>query len=191
MLGIGRVKQIITQIKEKNAFCKKGKNIHLGKHCEIRQSQYMMCGNNVVVGENSKLLCYNRIENVDEPRLIIGSNFNATRRLTVQCSNSVKIGDNVLISSDVFIIDYNHGTDPRTPNYLDNPLETKGGVEIGDGAWIGNNCVILQNVSIGKKSIVGAGSVVTKSIPPYSIAVGNPAKVIKQYDHSTEKWVNI
>lgn len=191
MLGIGRVKQLVTQRREKKAFCRKGKNVLLGKHCEIRHSHYMMCGNNVVIGEYSKLLCYNRIENVEKPVLIIGSNFNATRRLTVQCGNSIKIGDNVLIASDVFIIDYNHGTDPQTPNYLDNPLETKGGVEIGDGVWIGNNCVILQNVSIGKKSIVGAGSVVTKSIPPYSIAVGNPAKVIKKYNHSTEKWVNI
>lgn len=191
MLGIGRVEQLVKRIREKRAFCRKGKNVLLGRNCEISQSQYMICGNNVVIGENSKLLCYNRIENVGKPVLKIGSNFNATRRFTVQCGNSVKIGDNVLISSDVFIIDYNHGTDPRTPNYLDNPLETKGGVEIGDGVWIGNNCVILQNVSIGKKSIVGAGSVVTKSIPPYSIAVGNPAKVIKKYDHSTEKWVNI
>ena len=191
MLGIGRVKQLITQKRECKKFCKKGKNIFLGKRSEVRCSQYITCGNNVIIGEESKLFCSNRIENVKKPMLTIGSNFHATRRLTVQCCNFVKIGENVLVASDVFIIDYNHGMNPQTPCYLDNPLESKGGVEIGDGVWIGNNCIILQNVSIGEKSIVGAGSIVTKDVPPYSIVAGNPAKVIKKYDFFAKKWVNV
>lgn len=189
MLGLGRAKHYLLQKMEIRAFCRKGKNILLGKHCEVRLSQFMECGNSVVIGENSKLLCYNRVSDVERPILRIGSDFHATRRFTIQCANSVIIGDNVLVASDVAIIDYNHGLDPRTTNYLDNPLESKGGVRIGNGVWIGNNCVILQNVSIGEKSIIGAGSVVTKDIPPYCIAAGNPAKVIKEYDHIANKWV--
>lgn len=191
MLGISRIKQFIKKNREKIAFCRKGKRILLGKHSEIRQSKYMLCGNNLIIGEYSKLFCYKRIENIDKPVLIIGSNFNATSRLTIQCCNSIKIGDNVLVASDVFIIDYNHGMDPLTLSYLDNHLESKGGIEIGDGVWIGNNAIILQNVNIGRKSIVGAGSVVTKDVPPYSIVAGNPAKVIKKYDHSRKKWINV
>ena len=55
---------------------------------------------------------------------------------------------------------------------------------------IGNNVIILGGVSIGEKAVIGAGAVVTKSIPAYSIAVGNPARVIKQYDHKRGEWVS-
>lgn len=64
-----------------------------------------------------------------------------------------------------------------------------GGVTIENGVWIGNNVIILPNVTIGEKSIVGAGSVVTKSIPAYSVAVGNPAHVIKHFDFEANIWI--
>jgi len=58
--------------------------------------------------------------------------------------------------------------------------ETSKGIDIGSGVWIGANAVVLDGVTIGDNSIIGAGSVVTKSVPPYSVAVGNPAKVIRK-----------
>ncbi len=61
-------------------------------------------------------------------------------------------------------------------------------VILEDNVWVGANCVVLPGVTIGRNSIVGAGSVVTKNIPPYSLAVGNPARVIKCYMHDTHRW---
>ena len=61
-------------------------------------------------------------------------------------------------------------------------------IKIEDGVWIGNSVIILPGVKIGKKSIIGAGSVVCKSIPDYCVAVGNPARIIKRYDHSSNIW---
>lgn len=58
--------------------------------------------------------------------------------------------------------------------------DTAATVRIGDCAWIGGDAVILQGVEIGKGAVVGAGSVVTKSVPPYCVVVGNPARVVKQ-----------
>ncbi|RGL06959.1 acyltransferase [Bifidobacterium pseudocatenulatum] len=98
--------------------------------------------------------------------------------------------NDVLLASNVFITDYNHGMSPVANSYLDNPLDISDGVIIGSGAWIGNNVIILGGVSIGEKAVIGAGAVVTKSIPAYSIAVGNPARVIKQYDHKRGEWVS-
>lgn len=62
------------------------------------------------------------------------------------------------------------------------PVYSKGPVIIEDNVWIGDKAIILPNVTIGKGSIIGAGAVVTKDIPPYCIAVGNPAKVIRKIE---------
>lgn len=61
-------------------------------------------------------------------------------------------------------------------------------MHIGDGTWIGEKVCILSNVSIGEKCIIGAGSVVTKSVPDYCVAVGNPAKVVKYWDDDKTEW---
>jgi len=62
---------------------------------------------------------------------------------------------------------------------------------IEDECWIGANAVITAGVTIGKHSVIAAGSVVTKNIPPYSVAVGNPARVIKQYNFETKQWLRV
>ena len=67
-------------------------------------------------------------------------------------------------------------------------LRAANDVFIGEGSWIGEKVCILSGVSIGKKCIIGAGSVVTKSIPSYSIAAGNPAKVLKVYNFESKRW---
>ena len=90
----------------------------------------------------------------------------------------------------MFIIDFNHGTNPLSKNYLFNELEPSE-VEIADGVWIGNNVIILPGVHIGEKAIIGAGSVVTKNVPPFSIAVGNPARIIKKFDRRDNAWKRI
>jgi lipopolysaccharide O-acetyltransferase len=106
---------------------------------------------------------------------------------------SVEIGNYVLIASKVYISDIQHGSysggehsDPDSPP--GNRKLSSNPVKIHDNAWIGEAVSILPGVTIGKSSIIGANSVVTKSIPDYSIAVGNPARVIKRYDFDTKQW---
>ena len=74
--------------------------------------------------------------------------------------------------------------------YMDQPLECKP-VTIDDGTWIGEKVCILPGVTIGKKFIIGAGAVVNKSIPDYSMAAGVPAKVIKKYNFKTHSWEKV
>lgn len=159
---------------------------------ELRREKNIDISHPIFLGEGCKLLCWDEyLSGVQkqslQPELIIGKNFHATRNFIVQCANKVSIGENVLIASNVFIIDYNHGLSPESKSYLDNPLETKS-VIIEDGVWIGNNVIILPGTIIGEKTIIAAGSVVTKSIPSYSIAAGNPAKVIKKYNKNNQTW---
>lgn len=100
------------------------------------------------------------------------------------------IGNEVMLAQNIVISALNHGyqdvsISPSMQKVICKPII------ISDRVWIGANCVITAGVTLGKHSIIGAGSVVTKDIPDYSVAVGNPAKVVKLYKPETELWENI
>jgi len=102
----------------------------------------------------------------------------------------VRIGNNINIAQNVVMSGLNHGYEdiniaPRLQKCTTSPIT------IDDDCWIGANVVITAGVNIGKHSVIAAGSVVTKDIPPYSIAAGNPAKVIKRYDFMSNQWVKV
>lgn len=90
----------------------------------------------------------------------------------------------------VFISGFNHSYADGTRNSSDQPLDIKG-VHIGDEAHVGANSVITAGVSIGRRSQIGAGSVVTKDIPPFCVAVGNPARVIKLFNQESGVWERV
>lgn len=125
--------------------------------------------------------------------ITLGNNVQLNDYVHIAAIDSVEIQDNVLIASKVFISDHNHGSysgdthsDPKIAP-IDRPLYSKP-VTIERNAWIGEFVSILPGVTIGEGSIIGSNSVVSKSVPPFSIAAGVPAKVIKTYNFQTEKW---
>jgi acetyltransferase-like isoleucine patch superfamily enzyme len=102
----------------------------------------------------------------------------------------VTIGNDVMFAQNVVVSAMNHGyEDVNIPPSKQKDIIKL--ISIEDEVWIGANCVITIGVTIGKHSIIGAGSVVTKDVPPYSIAVGNPAKVIKKYNSQTAAWERV
>lgn len=102
----------------------------------------------------------------------------------------VTIGNDVIIAQNVVISGLNHGyQDPEIP-ISKQPCTTRE-IVIEDDCWIGANCVITAGVRIGKHSVVAGGSVVTKEVPPYCIAAGNPARIIKKYDFQTGIWQKV
>ncbi len=114
----------------------------------------------------------------------IGSRFHA------DCYAPLFIGEDCLIADDVLILTANHGMNPEGGSYVNQPFEAAP-VSIKDGVWIGSRVTLLPGVTVGERSILGANSVVTKDIPPYSIAVGIPARVIKQWSFNTHKWERV
>lgn len=132
--------------------------------------------------------CFN--QNEIKSSIEIGNNFCGGNDLKILCCGNVKIGNNVSCAGGVLVTSENHGLNPLTPSFNDNDLISSN-VLIEDGVWLGEKVIILPNVKIGKKSIIGAGSIVTKNIPEYTIAVGNPAKVIKKWDFENSKYINI
>lgn len=91
----------------------------------------------------------------------------------------LKIGDRVAIAERVtFVISSN----PNFSKLRSVILDKHGDIQIGDDAWLGTGCIVMPNIKIGKGAVVGAGSVVTKDVPDFSIVAGNPAKVIREID---------
>lgn len=168
---------------------------HFGKNSMIYPPASISVEGRLSIGDNTTILGNSRIENYSQSEhdshIYIGSHCWIMHFLTLLNASTVTIGDNVLIASHVLISSENHGVDPESEiPYMDQPLVSKP-VSIGDGCWIGENVCILPGVTIGRKCVIGAGTVVTKSIPDYSIAVGNPAKVIKQYNFETHNWERV
>lgn len=102
----------------------------------------------------------------------------------------VTMGNGSGTGQHVFMGGFNHGFKDGNENSSTQALEVKG-IIIEEDAHIGANSVIVAGVTIGKRCQIGAGSVVTKSIPPYSVAVGNPCRVIKQYNPKTGNWEKV
>lgn len=102
----------------------------------------------------------------------------------------VSIGNHVNLAQNVVVSGLNHNfQNPDIP--IDRQGISTSLVTIGDDIWIGANTTIIAGVSIGKHSVIGAGSVVTKDIPDYCVAVGNPARIIKRYNFHSNIWEKV
>ncbi len=99
----------------------------------------------------------------------------------------ITMGNGSGLGQNVFVSGFNHGFSDASKNSSIQPLDIRP-VVIEEDAHIGANSVVLAGIRIGRRSQIGAGSVVTKDIPPFSVAVGNPARVIKQYNPETGIW---
>lgn len=143
--------------------------------------------NQFELGEDSTIEDFSAINNGVGP-VIIGV------RTKIGLSNTiigpVTIGNDVRLAQNITLSGLNH-------NYEDvnRPIHIQGvstaPITIGDGTWIGANVVVLAGVTIGKNCVVAAGSVVTKDIPNYAVAVGNPARVLKQYNPEKQIWEKV
>lgn len=140
--------------------------------------------NDFSIGKNSTIEDFSVVNN-GVGDVIIG---NGTR---IGIGNTVigpvHIGNNVMFAQNVVLSGLNHGyEDVSISPSLQKVKVNK--INISDDVWIGANAVITAGVNIGKHAIIGAGSVVTKDVPDFSIAVGNPARVIKKYNFENKEW---
>jgi acetyltransferase-like isoleucine patch superfamily enzyme len=110
-----------------------------------------------------------------DPKITIGENFYMNANSHIQAE--MTIGNDVLIGPQTVIWGRDRGKAKGEPMRLQE--HTKKPIHIGDDVWIGAHSTILKGVTIGKGAVIGAGSVVTKDVPEYAVAVGNPARVIR------------
>lgn len=162
---------------------------------DVRNKKNIQIGKNFTSGFGCRIEAF-PLDKTFDKCIRIGKNVQINDYVHIAAGESIVIGNNVLIASKVFITDLNHG---KYSNQMsDSPLSLPNDraiytnpVIIEDNVWLGENVCVLPGCLIGFGSVIGALSVVTKNIPPNSIAVGNPAKVIKQYDYSKKLWLPI
>jgi acetyltransferase-like isoleucine patch superfamily enzyme len=147
----------------------RGSTIEIGNNCEFRSARW---SNEVGLNRGCMLSTLR-----EGAQIKIGSNcgFSGT---VIGAAASVQIGDNVMCGGNVTITDTDwHGIEPDKRKMPGNCAP----VIIEDNVWLGLNAIVLKGVTIGKNSVIGAGSVVSKSIPSNVIAAGQPAKVVKKF----------
>ena len=161
----------------------------LGKHPFIVKPWHIeVFGGPVSIGDNITLLgCSDKktrltvwSERKNISGITIGDHVLISPGVRISAANSISIADSCMLASHVYITDSDwHGIYDRSM-----PPKEAGSVILEENVWVGDSAIICKGVTIGKNSIIGAGSVVTSDIPPNVIAAGNPVKVIKQLDPS-------
>ena len=179
------IKNRIVFLPKKAQFSTCGSSVLFESPFVIAGEKYISLGKNIRSKPRFQIEAFDEIGDMKfSPEIIIGNNVSINYDVHIGCVNKVVIGNGVLIASKVFITDHSHGgTDlcSLTVPPSNRPIISKGPVIIEDNVWIGESVAIMPGVKIGHNSIIGANSVVTKNVPAYSIVVGAPAKVIKQY----------
>lgn len=160
---------------------------------DIRNRRNIKIGKNFTTGFGCRLEAF-PLNDANEICITIGENVQINDYVHIGAVGSIVIGDNVLMASKIYISDHNHGSYDEliSDHPMSIPMERKAickPVVIGNNVWLGESVCVLPGVTIGDGCVIGALSVITKSIPPYSIAVGSPAKVVKKYDFKLNKWI--
>lgn len=151
----------------------------------LKGAKYITIGKNSHFGVQAELTAWDAFgEDKFTPSIEIGDNVSIGSYCHITAINRIVIGNGVLTGRWVTITDNSHGdTEVDTLHMLPvkRSLKSKGAVIIGDNVWIGDKATILPGVTIGEGCIIGANAVVSKDVSPYSIAVGNPIRIIKTH----------
>lgn len=170
-------KKAKIKFKKKISF---GRSVIVGDYVEINalSKQGVKIGDNVSILKGTIIECTGVIRHLGEG-LEIGNNVGIAQNCFIQVRGRVKIGNNVIFGPGVSLFSENHVFSDSS-KFINEQDVTRQGIIIENGVWIASGATILDGVTIGENSIVAAGSVVNKNVPPMTIVGGIPAKILKQ-----------
>lgn len=170
---------------------------HMGKGAFVSPFIHSVGLDRVSLGDRSRISRNTRLLALKvygtqsfNPQINIGDNVSIGFGCTLSCVNRIDIGHDVTIGDNVYIADSHHDYSNPGLGVLDQPL-LPGQVSIGQGAWVGYGAFVAGNVSLGEHSVVGANSVVTRSVPAYTVVAGVPARPVKRFSHKLGQWIRI
>lgn len=153
---------------------------------------YIRIGANVIIGPYCTLsagVMPGHVPDAD-PVVTLGDDVLIGRGSGVVGHGSITIGAGVFTGHNVYITDANHGYEDVHES-IGRQFAPPKPVVIGAGSWLGHGSIVLPGASVGEHVAVGAGSVVTGELPSFSVAVGNPARVVRRYDTEQSAWVRV
>ncbi|HST55137.1 MAG TPA: acyltransferase [Solirubrobacteraceae bacterium] len=152
-----------------------GQRSHLSLPIQLEGMERTTVGNDVYLGPGCWLLTHG-----PTGRLEIGDGTSIAGYSVLSAAVEIRIGRSVLFARNVYVADHRHGFEQVGVPVLDQPIEDLRPIVIDDGAWLGQNVVILPGVTIGAGAVIGANSVVRDDVPARCIAVGSPARVVRE-----------
>jgi acetyltransferase-like isoleucine patch superfamily enzyme len=165
----------VWQLKIRNRHVKTSGIVHLGRRARVycrRGLAHMEIGRGVWIGQGTTLRCHEGSLRIGDRVVFGGSD-------TVNCYLDVEVGDDVIFADWIYVTDFDHRYAKTDVRIQDQGIVTSP-VRIEPDCWIGEKASVLRGSNIGRGSVIGAQTIVKADIPPYSVAVGSPARVVKQ-----------
>jgi acetyltransferase-like isoleucine patch superfamily enzyme len=160
-----------------------GKKSYIASSSTILNPQFISIGSGVSISDRSVVTAWGGyLDKSYQPNLTIEDGVSIGSDCHITVIDNIVIGEGTLLGKYITISDNAHGDSELVTLKIkpsDRELHSTGGVFIGSNVWIGDKATILPNVTIGDGAIIGANAVVTKDVPAYCVAAGNPAKIIK------------
>jgi acetyltransferase-like isoleucine patch superfamily enzyme len=168
-----------------------GRNIVIKPGTELTGAHRMAFGDDVFIGRDSQIML-GAERAAPGPQIVFGRGTSINRRALIVAVNEIVFGEYVLTAPGIYVADSSHEyRNVGVPVTMQGLEPSSGRVHVGDHAWIGIHVAIVGNLSIGRGAVIGANAVVTRSIPDYCIAAGQPARVVRAYDDRPQAWVKI
>lgn len=164
------------------AFASFGSRSVLQPPIRLAGEEAIAIGSGVFVGPGSWLQSLSTDRGVV---LEVGDGTSIVGGCVLSAASSVRLGRNVLMARNVYVSDHIHAYDDTDKAVLAQGIAQVKPVEIGDGAWLGENVVVCPGVRIGRGAVIGANSVVTQDVPDHALAVGAPARVVREFGPAT------
>lgn len=149
--------------------------------------QQVRIGHHTIVGENTWINVNQR--DSAEPVVIIGDNCFIARRNFLSAGARITIGDYCLTGPDCHFLGADHEFSSPFAPYAATGVTPDGVIEIGPNCWFGSSVIVMKDVRIGFGSVLGAGALITRDVPPFSVVVGSPGRVVKRFDLRRKEWV--